>query len=114
MPVTKVSGTVLTASESGSVYMKGKRRSARANLPNTADGIPTADELMMERAMRRTAERNLDGPVVHQHRGSAPPTPTHFSAGKSSQDTRITKLNSIGIYLENNANEISVSYNALK
>ena len=113
-PVTKVSGTVLTASESGSVYMEGKHHSARANLPNTADGIPAADELMMERAMRRTAERNLDGPVVHQHRGSAPPTPTHFSAGKSSQDTRITKLNSIGISLENNANEISVSYNALK
>ena len=113
-PVTKVSGTVLTTSESGSVYMEGKHRSARANLPNTADGIPAADELMMERAMRRTAERNLDGPIVHQHRGSAQPTPTHFSAGKSSQDTRITKLNSIGISLENNANEISVSYNALK
>lgn len=43
----------------------------------------SADELMMERAMRRTAERNLDGPIVHQHRGSAQPTPTHFSAASS-------------------------------
>ena len=54
-PVTKVSGTVLTASESGSIYMEGKHRSARANILNTADGIPAADELMMERAMRHTA-----------------------------------------------------------
>ncbi|XP_039793801.1 uncharacterized protein LOC120659656 [Panicum virgatum] len=52
----------------------------------------SADELMMERAMRCTAERNLDGPIVHQHRGSAQPTPTHFSAGDLLYNTLATHV----------------------
>lgn len=44
-----------SASETGSVYMEGKRRSARANFSYTADGNATADEMVLANAKRWVA-----------------------------------------------------------
>jgi len=48
------------ASETGSVYLDGKRRSARANFSYTADGTAAADEVVLDKAKRLAAARNLD------------------------------------------------------
>ena len=47
----------------GSVFVDGKRRSARANYSYSADGNPTANELVLDKAKRRAAIRNLDNPA---------------------------------------------------
>jgi len=50
--------------EVGSVFVNGKRRSARANHVLSADGTSAADELVMDKAMRRAASRNLDSSLA--------------------------------------------------
>jgi hypothetical protein len=51
--------------KSGSFIAEGKQRSARAN--NTlVGGLPVADELVLEKAMKRAAARNLDGVPASQ------------------------------------------------
>ena len=44
----------------GSVFVDGKRRSAWANYSYSADGNPTANELVLDKAKRHAAIRNLD------------------------------------------------------
>ena len=47
----------------GSVFVDGKCQSARANYSYSADGNPAADELVLDKAKRRAAIRNLDNPA---------------------------------------------------
>ncbi|RLM87335.1 hypothetical protein C2845_PM04G07440 [Panicum miliaceum] len=58
------------ACHEGSVFVDGKRRSARANYSYTADGTPAADELVFDKAKRRAAIRNLDSPAATSSQGA--------------------------------------------
>lgn len=101
-----------------SLFVDGKRRSARANYSYTADGTPAADELVLDKAKRRAAIRNLDSPAATTSKGAD----AAYSAGKPlttsrvdiQKDKCIANLNYIGISSGNNTNAINVSYNALK
>jgi hypothetical protein len=37
------------------MYLEGKRRSIRSNFTSSAEGIVAADEIVMDRAMKRVA-----------------------------------------------------------
>jgi hypothetical protein len=108
----------LSPSETGSVFVDGKRRSARANNSYNADGIAAADELIMDKAMKRAATKNLDGlaantcksPTAHSHAGNTSP----LLFNKFTEETCNNKLNAIGVFLGDNSNAINISYNALK
>jgi hypothetical protein len=101
--------TGLTTDKSGSFIAEGKWHSARAK--NTlVGGLPVADELVLERAMKRAAARNLDGVPASQTSAS----PTHYSGGKFLKDICIDNLNSIGVLLGHTSNAINLSYSALK
>jgi len=45
-------------------FRDGKRRSARTNFSYSADGKSVADELVMDKAKKRAAARNLDSPAA--------------------------------------------------
>ena len=72
------------------------------------DGIPAADEHVLERAKQRAARWNLDSPA-----GTSPP-------GNISSNIKLPVINcvanlkSIGISMSSSSKEISVSSNALK
>ena len=105
-PINKTAGTDLAhASEVGSVFVDGKRRSARANYSYTADGISAADELVMNKAKRRAATRNLDSPAATVHKNPEPPSPAGNPSPKSAC---IANFNSIGISMGRSANAINV------
>jgi hypothetical protein len=111
------SGTPLS-SETGSIFLEGKRRSARANNLFNAEGIAVADELILDKAMKRAAIKNLDGlaastsksPRAHPHAGNNSP----LLFNKLTEETCTNKLSAIGVFLGDDSNAIHVSYNALK
>ena len=94
--------------QEGSVLVDGKRRSARSNYSYTADGIPAADEHVLERAKRRTARWNLDSPAGTSSPGNI------SSTLKFPVDNCVANLKSIGISMGSSSKEINVSLNALK
>ena len=104
--------------QEGSVFVDGKRRSARSNYSYTADGTPAADEYVLDKAKRRAAIRNLDSYIAASLRGSniasSPGNPSFISPIDIQKDTCIANLNSIGISLGSTSKAINVSYNALK
>ena len=59
-----MSGNDQSSNEIGSVFIDGKRQSAWANYSYSANGISAADKLVMDKATRRAAERNLDSSVA--------------------------------------------------
>ena len=109
-PTNNMSGNDQSSNEIGSVFIDGKRQSARANYSYSADGISAADELVMDKATRRAAKRNLDSSVATPQKGLNTPK----NAGKSPFDTCTSNLNSIGISMGSTPKTIKVSYNALK
>ena len=98
--------------------MDGKRRSVRANYSYTAGGTPAADELVLDKAKRHAAIRNLDSPATTCSQGAD----AAGSAGKTfmtspvelQRDACIANFNFIRISLGNSSNAINVSYNTLK
>ena len=105
-------------SEGGSVFIDDKRRSARANYSYSTDGISTPDELVMDKAKRHAATRNLDSSTATMHRTPGiPPSAgnlSQISAVKLPMDACVANLNLIGISLGSISNAINVSFNALK
>ena len=99
-----------TLSGVGSVFVDSKRQSARANFSYSADGTSIADELVLEKAMRHAASRNLDGPEM----SSAPSKHTPQPALKLPLETCSANLKTIGISMGSSSKTITVSYNALK
>lgn len=71
----------------------GLRHSSRTNTMTTVDGISTADEDMVEKAMKRAAVHSLDGPkeiktVVHISRSpQSPSTPNNLIPGTMHKGT---------------------------
>jgi len=72
------------------------------------DGIPAADEHVLERAKRRTARWNLDSPAGTSSPGNI------SSTLKFPVDICVANLKSIGISMGSSSKEINVSLNALK
>jgi len=108
-PTNITAGTEWDApSGAGSVFVDGKRRIARANYSYSADGNPAIDELVLEKAKRRAAIRNLDNPAGTSSPGNI------SSALKLPMDNSVAKLKSIGIYMGSSSKEINVSFNSLK
>ena len=83
--------------QEGSVFVDGKRRSARSNYSYTADGTPAADEYVLDKAKRRAAIRNLDSHIAASLRGSniasSPGNPSFISSIDIQKDTCIANLN---------------------
>jgi len=109
-PSNNMAGNDQSSDEIGSVFIDGKRRSTRTNYSYSADGISAADELVMDKATRRAAERILDSSVATPQKGPNKPKNT----GKSPIDTCTSNLNSIGISMGSTPKTIKVFYNALK
>ena len=104
-PSNNMAGNDQSSDEIGSVFIDGKCRSAWANYSYSA-----ADELVMDKATRRAAERILDSSVATPQKGPNKPKNT----GKLPIDTCTSNLNSIGISMGSTPKTIKVSYNALK
>jgi len=103
-------------SQSGSVFINGKRRSARAGNSYNADGISSADEPVMDKAMRRTAAKNLNPQATPcKSTGISSPAGTPpLLFGKLSEEICSNKLKSIGISLGGSSTFVNFSFNALK
>jgi len=103
-------------SQSGSVFINGKRRSARAGNSYNADGISAADEPVMDKAMRRTAAKNLNPQATPcKSTGISSPAGTPpLLFGKLSEEICSNKLKSIGISLGGSSTVVNFSFNALK
>jgi len=104
------------ASEVGSVFIDGKRRSARTNFSYSADGNSVANELVMNKVKKCATARNLDSPVadmLKSPRVASPGALSQNSAVKLPMDACVANLNSIGIYLGSSIKAINVSYNAI-
>ena len=90
----------------GSVFLDGKHRSACANYSFSDDGNPTLDELVLDKAKRRAAIRNLDNPAGTYSSGNI--------SLKLPVDNNVAKLKTIRISMGSSSKEINVSSNALK
>jgi len=75
-PSNNMAGNDQSSDEIGSVFIDGKRRSTRTNYSYSADGISAADELVMDKATRRAAQKNLDSSMATPQKG--PNTPKNI------------------------------------
>jgi hypothetical protein len=96
------------------------RRSARLLNTLSADGISAADEDMMQKSMRRTAWKNLDGAVEQENTATRSPSMTNsmssnpHSLDSIPDDRCVSRLNKLGFRLCSSNFETTLAIKALK
>jgi hypothetical protein len=100
----------------GNLVDKNKtlRRSTRLNSNCSSDGISKGDEDMLEKSMKRTAWKNLDGPALQQPSPAQSKSKAISIFDSLSTDTCVSNLQRLGFSMGSSKQEATLAIKALK
>jgi hypothetical protein len=93
---------------------KPLRRSVRLIKKCSSDGISTGDQDMLQRSMRRTAWKNLDGPAPQQPSPAEGKAIASYSLEALPMDICVSKLQCLGFSMGSSKQETNLAIKALK